>query len=90
MKNTLYIENLPPAFIENDLMDLFSSFGNIADVKVQVDRTHGRPRNHGRITMETPEGSRLAMQALNGKEIGAFTLILSESRPMDRHKSVVL
>jgi CUG-BP- and ETR3-like factor len=89
MKNKLYVENLPSAFTEHDLMDLFSSFGNIVDVKVQVNGTHGRPRNYGCVTMETPQGSRLAMQALNGKEIGAFTLIVSESRPMERRQSVV-
>ena len=90
MKNKLYVDNLPSAFTENDLLDLFSSFGNIAHVKVQVDRTHGRPRNHGCVTMETPQGSRLAMQALNGKEIGAFTLVISESRSADRRIGVAL
>jgi len=86
MKNKLYVDNLPSALTENDLMDLFSSYGNIADAYVRVDRTGDRPRSFGCITMATPEGARLAMGALNGKEIGAFTLIVSEVRPNEHQK----
>jgi RNA recognition motif-containing protein len=84
MKNKLYVDNLPSALTENDLMDLFSSYGNIADAYVRVDRTGDRPRSFGCITMATPEGARLAMGALNGREIGAFTLIVSEARPIQQ------
>ena len=80
MKNKLYVDNLPAAFTENDLLDLFCSYGNIASVKVQVDQVLGKPRSRGCVAMETAEGARLASEALNGKEIGAFTLVVSESR----------
>jgi len=90
MKNEVYVDNLPSAFTENDLMDLFCAYGNIASVKVKVDNVLGKPRSLGCVAMETAEGARLASQALNGKEIGAYTLVVSESRPMDRRKSVVL
>jgi RNA recognition motif-containing protein len=90
MSHKLYIDNLPDAFTENDLMDLFCSYGNIASVKVQVDQVLGKPRSCGCVAMETPQGSRLAMQALNGKEIGAFTLVVSESRPTERRMGVIL
>jgi RNA recognition motif-containing protein len=88
MKNKLYVDNLPSALTENDLMDLFSSYGNIADAYVRVDRTGDRPRSFGCITMATPEGARLAMRELNGKEIGAFTLILSEARPIEQRTAL--
>jgi RNA recognition motif-containing protein len=84
MNHKLYIDNLPDAFTENDLMDLFCSYGNIASVKVQVDQVLGKPRSCGCVAMETAEGARLATEALNGKEIGAFTLVVSESRSPGR------
>ena len=84
MNHKLYIDNLPDAFTENDLMDLFCSYGNIASVKVQVDQVLGKPRNYGCVAMETAEGARLAVQALKGREIGAFTLVVSESRSPER------
>lgn len=90
MKNTLYVDNLPAAFTENDLMDLFCSYGNIASVKVQVDQVLGKSRSRGCVAMETPQGSRLAMEALNGKELGAFTFVVSESRSPDRCMGGVL
>jgi hypothetical protein len=49
-----------------------------------VDQVLGKPRSYGCVAMETPQGSRLAMQALNGREIGAFTLVVSESRSSGR------
>ena len=90
MNRKLYIDNLPDAFTENDLMDLFCSYGNIASVKVQVDQVLGKSRNYGCVAMETAEGARLAVQALNGKEIGAFTLVVSESQPTERRMGVIL
>ena len=90
MSHKLYIDNLPVAFTENDLMDLFCSYGNIASVKVQMDQVLGKARSRGCVAMETAEGARLATQALNGKEIGAFTLVLSESQPTERRMGVIL
>jgi RNA recognition motif-containing protein len=34
MNNKIYVGNLAPATTENDLMNLFSSYGNVAEVHV--------------------------------------------------------
>lgn len=81
MNTKLYVDNLPAIFTENDLMDLFSSYGNIAEVYLHVDRSSGQSRSFACINMATSEGARLAFRALNGKAIGTFTLMVSESRP---------
>lgn len=81
MNTKLYVDNLPAVFTENDLMDLFSSYGNIAEVYLRVNQGSGQSRTFGCINMATSEGARLAFQGLNGKAIGTFTLMVSESRP---------
>lgn len=81
MNTKLYVDNLPAVFTENDLMDLFSSYGNIAEVYLRVNQGSGQSRTFGCISMATSEGARLAFRALNGKAIGTFTLTVSESRP---------
>jgi len=81
MNTKLYVDNLTAATTESELRDLFSPHGNVAEVNVPINRTSGRPRGFGFVTMATPEGARSAIQALNGKAIGTCTLTVSEAWP---------
>jgi|ERR1043166_5039310 multiple RNA-binding domain-containing protein 1 len=78
MNTKLYVDNLAAATTENVLMEMFSPYGNVADVHIIVDGTNHELR--GFVTMATPEGARAAIQALNGKPIGTSALIVSEER----------
>ena len=79
MNTKVYIDNLAAVTTERDLMDLFSPYGNVAQVNVPLDRTNGRLRGFGFVTMATSEGARAAIRALHGKEIGTHNLIVSEA-----------
>ena len=81
MNNKVYVDNLPAVTRENDLMVLFSPYGNVAEVNVPMDRVTGRQRGFGCVIMATPEGARSAIRALNGKSLGASTLAVREARP---------
>lgn len=81
MNTKVYVDNLAAATTENDLIDWFSPYGNVAEAHVPVDRTNGRPRGFGFVTMATPEGARAAIQALHGKAVGTSTLTVSEAWP---------
>jgi cold-inducible RNA-binding protein len=81
MHTKVYIDNLAAVTTERDLMELFSPYGNVAQVNVPVDRINGRPRGFGFVTMATSEGARAAIRALHGKEIGTHNLIVSEAWP---------
>ena len=87
MNTKLYLSNLAPATTYNELMDLFSAYGNVAEVHLRVDRAQGKPRGFGLVTMVTSEGARAAMRALHGKEIGTHTLTVSETRPHEERPS---
>lgn len=78
MNTKLYVENLAADTTENDLMDLFSVHGNVVAINIVVDRTTAKPRGFGFVTMVTPEGTRAAIQALNGKAVGTNILTVSE------------
>ncbi len=86
MNTKVYVDNLTAATKENDLRNLFSAYGNVAEVNVAVDRTSGRSRGYGFVTMVTPEGARSAIQALNGTAIGTCTLTVSEVGASDVHR----
>ena len=84
MNTKLYIDNLRAATTETGLRDLFAPYGNVAEVNVPFDRTSGRPRGFGFVTMATPEGARSAIHALNGKAMGGCTLTVSEAWPHEQ------
>jgi cold-inducible RNA-binding protein len=81
MNTKIYVENIAPATTENELNELFSTYGNVAEVKMVVERTHEKPRALGFITMVTHEGARAAIQALHGRQIGEYILTATELTP---------
>ena len=58
MNTKIYVDNLATATTEHELMNLFSVYGNVADVNIAVDRANHKPRGFGFVTMVTPEGAR--------------------------------
>lgn len=84
MNTKLHVDNLSVSTTENDLRDWFSPYGNVAEVNIPTNRASGRSRGFGFVTMETPEGARSAVQALNGKTLGSSTLTVSEAWPHEQ------
>ena len=87
MNTKLHVDNLTAATTESDLRDWFSPYGNVAEVNVPTNRTSGRSRGFAFVTMETLEGARSAIQALNGKTLGSSTLTVSEAWPHEQRAS---
>jgi cold-inducible RNA-binding protein len=83
MNTRLYVGNLAPTATAKELQGLFSPHGNVAEVNLPVERGTGRSRGFGVITMATPQGAQAAMLALNGKELGARVLMVTEARPRE-------
>ena len=78
MNTKLCVGNLALTATENDLRDLFSPHGNVAEVNLPVKREGGRSRCFAIVTMATPQGAQAAMLALNGKALDARTLTVTE------------
>ena len=85
--NKVYVDNLAAVTTERDLIDLFSPYGNVAEVNIAVDRANHKSRGFGFVTMATSEGARSAIRALHGKEIGSHNLIVSEAWPNEERTS---
>jgi cold-inducible RNA-binding protein len=85
MNTKVYVDNLTPTSTERELRDLFSPYGNVAEVHVPLDRTSGRARGFAFVNMATPQGARSAIRGLNGRAIGACTLTVSEAWPHEQH-----
>jgi nucleolin len=63
----LFVAGLPDTFSEDVLRQLFEATGGtVAEVTLPRDRTTGRPRGFGFVTMATSEEANAAREALHG------------------------
>lgn len=79
MSFKLYVGNLPFSATEDDLLNLFSSCGNVENIKLPTDRDTGRPRGFGFVEMESQEGMNNAINTLNGASLGGREIKVTEA-----------
>lgn len=77
----IYVGNLPYKSNDQDLVDLFSQFGEVARTSIIMDRESGRSRGFGFVEMPDRNAGQAAIEALNGKEYGGRYLTVNEARP---------
>ena len=83
MSNKLFVGNLSFNTTENDLQDTFAAHGTVVEANLMMDRTSGRPRGFGFVTMSTPEEAQAAIEALNGKSIDGRALTVNVAKPRE-------
>lgn len=81
MNTKLFVGNLSFNTTENDLQDAFAAHGNVTEANLMTDRTTGRPRGFGFVTMGSPEEAQKAIEALNGAIVDGRALTVNEARP---------
>ena len=79
----LYIGNLPFSAADADLREVFGAHGTVTDAIVMMDRTTGRSRGFGFVTMSSDDEGRAAITALSGADMGGRNLTVNEARPME-------
>ena len=79
----LYIGNLPFSATDADLREVFGAHGTVTDAIVMIDRTTGRSRGFGFVTMGSDDEGRAAITALSGADMGGRNLTVNEARPME-------
>lgn len=79
----LYVGNLPFSATDADLREVFGQHGTVTDSVVMMDRTTGRSRGFGFITMSTSDEGHAAISALSGADLGGRKLTVNEARPME-------
>jgi len=81
MSTKLFVGNLSFNTTENDLQDAFAAHGVVTEANLMTDRTTGRPRGFGFVTMASPEEAQKAIDALNGATLDGRNLTVNEARP---------
>jgi len=83
MSNKLFVGNLSFDITENDLQDTFASHGTVLEANLMMDRTSGRPRGFGFVTMSTAEEAQSAINALNGAAVKGRNLTVNLAKPRE-------
>jgi RNA recognition motif-containing protein len=81
MSKKIYVGNLPYSATEDEIRQLFSSYGQVDSVSLVTDRETGRPRGFGFVEMSS--GAAEAIQALDQSAMGGRTLNVNEARPRE-------
>ena len=71
--SALIVDGLPLSMTSRDLIELFSPFGKVAWARVVLDR-YGRSLAYGYVVMDATTDAANAIDALDGKLIGAHKL----------------
>ena len=83
MSSKLYVGNLSFDVTENDLRDMVAQHGPVNEINVIMDKMTGRPRGFAFVTMNTEEGAKAAILALNGKDWQGRAMTVNEARPRE-------
>jgi RNA recognition motif-containing protein len=76
----IYVGNLPREATEDDLRELFKSFGEVASATIIKDKFSGEPRGFGFIEMPTNAEAQSAIAGLNGRELKGQVIHVNEAR----------
>ena len=87
MNTKIFVGNLSFNTTENDLQDAFAAHGTVTEANLMTDRTSGRPRGFGFVTMSSPEEAQKAIEALNGAMLDGRSLTVNEARPREERPS---
>lgn len=77
----IYVSNLSYNIVDEDLKQLFDTYGKVTSAKVILDRETGRSRGFGFVEMENKEEALTAIAELNKGEFDGKVINVNEARP---------
>ena len=80
----IYVGNLPYATGSQELSELFSQYGHVAQANVIMDRENGRSKGFGFVDMPNSDEASTAIEELNSSRLSGRTLRVSQAHPRER------
>lgn len=81
----LYVGNLNFDANEDQVKELFGTFGEVAEVKIVMDRFSGRSRGFAFVRMATSDDAGKAKESLNGQPFQGKALVIDWARAEQRN-----
>lgn len=80
-KKKLYVGNLPWSIRNEELRDLFATYGEVVEAIVITDRMSGRSKGFGFVTFANEEDALRAVEEMNEKEVEGRKIIVNVAKP---------
>jgi len=77
----IYVGNLPYSVTEQDLRELFESFGEVSSANVIIDKFSKRSKGFGFVEMPSQDESMEAIDKLNDQDFQGRNLRVNEAKP---------
>ena len=77
----IYVGNLPYSVTEQDLRELFESYGEVSSANVIIDKFTKRSKGFGFIEMPSQDESMEAIEKINDQDYQGRNLKVNEARP---------
>ena len=82
----LYVGNLNFDANEDQVRELFGTYGQVEDVKIVMDRFSGRSRGFAFVRMDSADSAGKAKEALNGQPFQGKALVIDWARTEQRDR----
>lgn len=79
----IYVGNLPYSVTGDDLRNLFSQYGDVADAKVISDKYSGKSKGFGFVQMSDNSNAEKAIEALNDSDLQGRNIKVNQARPKE-------
>jgi RNA recognition motif-containing protein len=76
----IYVGNLNFDLTEDELKELFETYGQVNSVKIISDKYTGRSKGFGFVEMESDSEGNEAIENLNGKEVNGRAIKVNQAR----------
>ncbi len=87
MSTRIYVGNLPYSTTDEQLSQLFTTYGDVSEVSIVVDRATGQSKGFAFVQMESDEAARDAIAGVNGTQIDGRTLRVNEAQARPERSS---
>ncbi|MGZ3584016.1 MAG: RNA recognition motif domain-containing protein [Ktedonobacterales bacterium] len=81
MATRIYVGNLPYTADNEQLARLFSTFGDVTEASVVMDRESGRSKGFGFVQLSSDAAARSAIASLDGTLLDNRTIRVNEAQP---------
>ena len=77
----IYVGNLAYGVTEDELLELFAEFGDVASAKLIMDKYTGQSKGFGFVEMSNNSEAQKAMDELNGRDVNGRSVTVNQARP---------